>query len=53
MREYSLALLFAAALTYMLTPVIRELALKFRAVATVRERDIHQEATARWGGVAM
>ncbi|MFM9141539.1 MAG: MraY family glycosyltransferase [Actinomycetota bacterium] len=53
MREYSLALLIAAALTYMLTPIVRDLALRFRAVATVRERDIHQEATARWGGVAM
>ncbi|MFM7949684.1 MAG: MraY family glycosyltransferase [Actinomycetales bacterium] len=53
MREYSLALLIAAALTYMLTPLIRNLALKFHAVASVRERDIHQEATARWGGVAM
>lgn len=53
MREYSLALLIAAALTYMLTPIVRELALRFRAVATVRDRDIHQEATARWGGVAM
>ena len=53
MREYSLALLIAAALTYMLTPLIRNLAIKFHAVASVRERDIHQEATARWGGVAM
>jgi UDP-GlcNAc:undecaprenyl-phosphate GlcNAc-1-phosphate transferase len=53
MREYSLALLIAAALTYMLTPIIRGLALRFRAVATVRDRDIHQEVTARWGGVAM
>ena len=53
MREYSLALLIAAALTYMLTPLIRNLALKFHAVASVRERDIHQEVTARWGGVAM
>ncbi|MGA1158788.1 MAG: MraY family glycosyltransferase [Candidatus Nanopelagicaceae bacterium] len=53
MREYSLALLIAAALTYMLTPIIRGLALRFRAVATVRDRDVHQEVTARWGGVAM
>jgi UDP-GlcNAc:undecaprenyl-phosphate GlcNAc-1-phosphate transferase len=37
----------------MLTPLIRNLALKFRAVAVVRDRDIHLEETARWGGVAM
>jgi UDP-GlcNAc:undecaprenyl-phosphate GlcNAc-1-phosphate transferase len=37
----------------MLTPLIRNLALKFRAVALVRDRDIHLEETARWGGVAM
>ena len=53
MREYSLALLISAALTFMLTPLIRKLALKFRAVAVVRDRDIHVVETARWGGVAM
>jgi len=53
MREYSLTLLIAATLTYMLTPIVRRLALKYRAVARVRDRDIHTEETARWGGVAM
>ncbi len=53
MREYSLTLLIAAALTYMLTPLVRRIALKFRAVAYIRARDIHKEETARWGGVAM
>ena len=53
MREYSLTLLIAAALTYMLTPLVQRLALKYRAVARVRDRDIHTEVTARWGGVAM
>ena len=53
MREYSLTLLIAAALTYMLTPIVRNAALRFRAVAQVRERDIHTETTPRWGGVAM
>lgn len=53
MREYSLTLLIAAALTYLLTPLVGRLALRSQAVAKVRERDIHIETTARWGGVAM
>ncbi|MFM2175399.1 MAG: hypothetical protein RLZZ527_475, partial [Actinomycetota bacterium] len=53
MREYSLTLLFAAILTYMLTPIVRALAIRFRAVAQVRDRDVHTDATPRWGGVAM
>jgi UDP-GlcNAc:undecaprenyl-phosphate GlcNAc-1-phosphate transferase len=53
MREYSLTLLIAAALTYMLTPLVRVAAFKLNAVAKVRDRDIHSETTARWGGVAM
>ncbi|NDE96337.1 MAG: undecaprenyl/decaprenyl-phosphate alpha-N-acetylglucosaminyl 1-phosphate transferase, partial [Actinobacteria bacterium] len=40
MREYSLTLFIAATLTYMLTPIVRNFALRFRAVAQVRERDI-------------
>jgi UDP-GlcNAc:undecaprenyl-phosphate GlcNAc-1-phosphate transferase len=53
MREYSLTLLIAAALTYMLTPLISKFAMRRKAVANVRERDIHTETTPRWGGVAM
>ncbi len=53
MREYSLTLLIAAALTYILTPLIRTFALRYKAVAAVRERDVHSETTPRWGGVAM
>lgn len=53
MREYSLTLLIAAALTYMLTPLIKSFALRQKAVANVRDRDIHTETTPRWGGVAM
>jgi len=53
MREYSLTLLIAAALTYMLTPLVRKYALRNKAVANVRERDIHTETTPRWGGIAM
>ena len=53
MREYLLTLLIAAVLTYMCTPLVRALALRSKAVASVRERDIHTQVTPRWGGVAM
>jgi UDP-GlcNAc:undecaprenyl-phosphate/decaprenyl-phosphate GlcNAc-1-phosphate transferase len=53
MREYLLTLLIAAVLTYMCTPLVRSLALRSKAVASVRERDIHTQETPRWGGVAM
>jgi len=53
MREYLLTLFIAAALTYMLTPLVKNFALRNKAVANVRERDIHTEITPRWGGVAM
>lgn len=53
MREYLLTLLIAGALTYMCTPLVRSLALRSKAVASVRERDIHTQVTPRWGGVAM
>ena len=53
MREYLLTLLIAAVLTYMFTPLVRSLALSSKAVASVRERDIHTQETPRWGGVAM
>ena len=53
MREYLLTLLIAAVLTYMCTPLVRSLALHSKAVASVRERDIHTQVTPRWGGVAM
>ncbi|MBM3711523.1 MAG: undecaprenyl/decaprenyl-phosphate alpha-N-acetylglucosaminyl 1-phosphate transferase [Actinobacteria bacterium] len=53
MREYLLTLLIAAVLTYMCTPLVRSLALRSKAVASVRERDIHTQVTPRWGGVAM
>jgi UDP-GlcNAc:undecaprenyl-phosphate GlcNAc-1-phosphate transferase len=37
----------------MCTPLVRSLALHSKAVASVRERDIHTQVTPRWGGVAM
>jgi UDP-GlcNAc:undecaprenyl-phosphate GlcNAc-1-phosphate transferase len=53
MREYLVTLLISAALCYLITPIIRTLALRFGAVAGIRARDIHSTPTARWGGVAM
>ena len=53
MREYLVTLLLAAALCYIITPLVRKWALHFGAVAQIRKRDIHVIPTPRWGGLAM
>lgn len=53
MREYLVTLLLAAALCYVVTPLVRTWALKFGAVAHIRTRDVHTTPTPRWGGLAM
>ena len=53
MREYILVFLVAAAATYLLTVVAREIALRTGAVARVRDRDVHAEPIPYLGGVAM
>jgi UDP-GlcNAc:undecaprenyl-phosphate GlcNAc-1-phosphate transferase len=53
MREYLVTLLISAALCYLITPIVRAQAVRFGAVAGIRDRDIHSTPTARWGGVAM
>jgi UDP-GlcNAc:undecaprenyl-phosphate/decaprenyl-phosphate GlcNAc-1-phosphate transferase len=53
MREYLITLLISAALCYLITPLVRSQAIRFGAVAAIRDRDIHSVPTARWGGVAM
>jgi UDP-GlcNAc:undecaprenyl-phosphate GlcNAc-1-phosphate transferase len=53
MREYLVTLLISAALCYLITPIVRTQAVRFGAVAGIRDRDIHSTPTARWGGVAM
>ncbi len=53
MREYALTLAIAAALTYLLTPVARRLAVALGAMAPVRDRDVHAIPTPRLGGLAM
>ena len=53
MREYILVFLVAAAITYLLTVVAREIALRSGAVAKVRDRDVHDEPIPYLGGLAM
>ena len=52
-REYLLAGLTAAVVTFLLTGLVRVLALKAGAVAWPRNRDVHTTPTPRWGGLAM
>ena len=53
MREYLLALLVAATVTYLLTPLARRFALAVGAMTEVRDRDVHAIPTPRLGGTAM
>ena len=53
MREYLLVFLVAAAVTYLLTVIAREIALRTGAVARVRDRDVHAEPVPYLGGLAM
>jgi UDP-GlcNAc:undecaprenyl-phosphate GlcNAc-1-phosphate transferase len=52
-REYILVFLVAAAVTYLLTVIAREIALRTGAVARVRDRDVHAEPVPYFGGLAM
>ena len=53
MREYVVVFLVAAAVTYLLTVVAREIAVRTGAVAPVRDRDVHAEPVPYLGGLAM
>jgi len=53
MREYFLVFLVALSVTYLLTVVAREIALRTGAVAAVRDRDVHAEPIPYLGGLAM
>jgi UDP-GlcNAc:undecaprenyl-phosphate GlcNAc-1-phosphate transferase len=52
-REYLLTLLVAAAVSYLLTPLVRRAAIRFNAVPEVRDRDVHAVPTPTLGGIAM
>jgi UDP-GlcNAc:undecaprenyl-phosphate GlcNAc-1-phosphate transferase len=51
--EYLLVACVAAAVTFLLTPVARRVAIRIKAVARPRDRDVHAVATPRMGGVAV
>ncbi|MBC7277854.1 glycosyltransferase family 4 protein [Nocardioides sp.] len=53
MRAYVLLFLVAAVVTYLLTVVAREIAMRTGAVAKVRDRDVHAVPIPYMGGVAM
>ena len=53
MREYLLVFLVAAGMTYLLTVVAREIAVRTKALAVVRDRDVHDEPIPYLGGLAM
>jgi UDP-GlcNAc:undecaprenyl-phosphate GlcNAc-1-phosphate transferase len=52
-REYLSVFLVAVAVTYLLAVVARETALRFGAVARVRDRDVHEIPIPYFGGIAM
>ncbi|TAM86262.1 MAG: undecaprenyl/decaprenyl-phosphate alpha-N-acetylglucosaminyl 1-phosphate transferase [Jatrophihabitans sp.] len=51
--EYVLIAAIAAAVSFLLTPLMRRLAMLFGAVAKPRDRDVHAVAIPRMGGVAI
>src|ERR1700732_3924775 len=53
MREYGLTLLIAAAVTYLLTPLVRRFAIAVGASHAARARDVHVEPTPLLGGLGM
>jgi UDP-GlcNAc:undecaprenyl-phosphate GlcNAc-1-phosphate transferase len=52
-REYLLALLLAAATTYLLTPLVRRGAFATKTLHAARARDVHVQPTPLIGGLAM
>ncbi|MGH3152475.1 MAG: glycosyltransferase family 4 protein, partial [Streptosporangiaceae bacterium] len=53
MREYVLVLLVTAAVTFLLTPLVRRVAIVTHAIHAPRARDTHTEPTPLLGGLAM
>jgi UDP-GlcNAc:undecaprenyl-phosphate/decaprenyl-phosphate GlcNAc-1-phosphate transferase len=51
--EYALVCCLAAAGSFLLTPIVRYVAVRWGAVAAPRDRDVHAVAIPRMGGVAM
>src|ERR1700728_918011 len=53
MREYALVLLVTAAVTYLLVPLVRRIAVRTGAMHEPRARDTHTKPTPLLGGLAM
>jgi UDP-GlcNAc:undecaprenyl-phosphate GlcNAc-1-phosphate transferase len=53
MRAYLFVLLVAAAITYLVTPLVRRIARRIGAITPVRDRDVHAVPIPRMGGTAM
>src|ERR1700722_18490622 len=53
MREYLFILIIAAAVTYLLTPLVRRGAIAINAQHAPRARDVHMKPTPLLGGLAM
>ena len=53
LRELGLVLLVAAAITYLLTGVVRTALVRTGRVAEIRKRDVHTQPTPSVGGLAM
>ncbi|MGW0197903.1 glycosyltransferase family 4 protein [Nonomuraea sp. NPDC003201] len=53
MREYLFMALIAAAVTYLLVPLVRRFAIRIGAMPEIRDRDVHTTPTPRLGGLAM
>jgi UDP-GlcNAc:undecaprenyl-phosphate GlcNAc-1-phosphate transferase len=52
-REYGLTLLITAAVTYLLTPLVRRVAISVGAMHAARDRDVHVVPIPLLGGLAM
>jgi len=48
-----IAFFLAGILCYLITPIVKEWAIRSGAVAIPRERDVHTKPVPRWGGIAM
>ncbi|PWG59365.1 MraY family glycosyltransferase [Bifidobacterium catulorum] len=53
MRIYLFIAAIAGGATFLLTPIVRHVAIEFGAVGRVRARDVHKIPTPRMGGVGM
>ena len=53
MREYALVVLVTAAVTYLLTPLVRRLAIAGGAIHAARDRDVHVVPIPLLGGLAI